>query len=154
MMMFKQDNHHNLPGVVEGYPYMIIPLILIFAQTIITLTKPKGKTIMIGVISLISIVVMTIGLCDMCDSIYAKYICKESRNFFSLVGIGYYFIIGLNIALLCSNLYPENNLETVIIGAKEMQDVIDFENEKKNEEKEDVTEEEKNKEEEKELDSE
>ena len=132
MMILKQKNYYGLSGNVESYPYMIIPLAIIIAQVFIVLFKPKGRTIIIGILSLISIIVMTIGLCDMCDSIYANYICKNSRNFFKLVGAGYYFIIALNIALLCVYLWPKRDSNEIIIGVKEIEDIVNYETKKKN----------------------
>ena len=135
MMMFKQENFYNLPGKVEGYPYMIIPLIIIFIQIITMIIKPKYRTIIVGVLSLINLVIMTIGLCDMCDSIYPNYISQNSRNFFSLVGAGYYFIILLNIALLCVNLYPETDSNIIIVGESEMEKIVNEEYLKNSEDK-------------------
>ena len=104
-MLFKTTNPYGLEGKVENYPYIITILILLFVQIALSIFKTKFKTVIITVLSIINIVILTIGLVDMCDSIYPNYISTNSRNFFILVGVGYYFIIFLNIALLGVNLY-------------------------------------------------
>ena len=134
MMMFKEKNYYNLSGKVESYPYMIIPLIILIAQILLAIFKPKGKIIMIGCLSLISVVVMTIGLGDMCDSIYTNYISTNSRNFFDLVGIGYYYIILLNISIIVFYLMSIKYYDYIIVGAHEMEDIVNMDRIKKDEE--------------------
>lgn len=134
MMIFKQKNYYNLSGKVEGYPYMIIPLIILIVQILLAIFKPKGKAIMIGCLSLISIITLTLGLADMCDSIYPNYISQNSRNFFDLVGIGYYYIIILNIAILCIYLLSRTYNDSIIIGAHEMEDIVNMDRIRKDEE--------------------
>jgi len=136
MMMFKQDNYYNLSGNIESYPYMFIPLLALIAQIVLVIFKPKGKKIMFSIISLISIIVMTIGLADMCNSFYAKYINVNSRNFFSLVGPGYYFIILLNISMVSIYFIPRRE-EKIIVAAHEMEEIVKYVAEKNEENKED-----------------
>ena len=133
MMMFKQKNYYNLDGVVESYPYMIICLIILISQILLVIFKPKGKKLMVGILSLISVVVMTLGLADMCNSIYANYINENSRNFFSLVAPAYYFVIALNIAMISVYLYPRVNDECIIIDANIIEEIVNAEAKKKEE---------------------
>lgn len=134
MMIFKEKNYYNLSGNVEGYPYMIIPLIILIAQILLAIFKPKGKIIMIGCLSLVSVVVMTIGLCDMCDSVYTNYISANSRNFFDLVGIGFYYIIILNIFIILIYLMSIKYYDYIIVGAHEIEDIVNMDRIKKDEE--------------------
>lgn len=124
MMLFKPKDYYNLGGKLESYLYMMIPLIILVAQILLTVFKVKYRTIIIGVLSLISVITLTLGLCDMCDSIYPHYISNDSRNFFDLVGVGYYYIIILNIALFGVYLLSRTYSETVIIGAKEIEEIV------------------------------
>ena len=124
MMMFKQKNSYGFDGKIEGYPYMIICLVIIIAQLIIAVLKPKKRVIILGVLSLINVVILTIGLCDMCDSNYTNFINRDSRNFFKLVGVGYYYIIFLNIAIPCVYLSSIGRTDMLIIGTDEIEDIV------------------------------
>ncbi|MCR5462392.1 MAG: hypothetical protein K6E87_04930 [bacterium] len=125
VMIFKQKNYYSLDGKVEGYPYMIICLIIIVGQMVLAILKPKHKEKIIFGLSLISILVLTIGLCDMRDSIYTHYITKEnSNNFFKIVGAGYYFIIALNIAIPCVYLSSIGKTDMIIISTDEIEDIV------------------------------
>lgn len=133
MMMFKQHNYYGVEGVVESYPYMIICLVILITQIILVIFKPKGKKVMVSVLSLISVVIMTIGLADMCNSIYTNYINETSRDFFSLVGPGYYFVILLNIAMISAYWSPRVNDECIIIATHEIEEIVNYEAKKKEE---------------------
>lgn len=133
MMMFKQKNYYVVDGVVESYPYMIICLLVLISQVLLVIFKPKAKKAIVASLSLISVVIMTIGLADMCNSIYANYINENSRNFFSLVGPGYYFVILLNIAMISIYLYPRVNDECIIIDANIIEEIVNAEAKKKEE---------------------
>ena len=124
MMLFKPKNYYNLSGKLENYLYMIIPLVILVVQILLTVFKVKYRTIIVGILSLISIITLTLGLCDMCDSIYPNYINITTRNFFKLVGIGYYYIIILNIALFSVYLLSVSYNESIIIGVNEIEKIV------------------------------
>ena len=67
----------------------------------------------------------------MCDSIYPNYIKENTTSFFSLVGAGYYFIIGVNIAILGVNLYSIGYIESVVIGVNEIEEIVNNDTKKK-----------------------
>ena len=130
-MILRHKNIYGLEGNVENYPYMIIILFLIIGQLVLAIFKPRFKITMITILSIINIVIMTFGLLDMRDSFYTNYIDSSSRNFFDLVGMGYYFIIGLNIAVLGVNLYSYNYKESIIIGVNEIEAFVNSDTVKK-----------------------
>ncbi len=153
VMVIKQNNYFGLEGKIESYPYMLIILFLIIGQIVVAFLKPKFRITIITCLSVINILIMTIGLLDMRDSFYARYINDFSRSFFDLVGPGYYFIIALNIAVLGVNLYSYNYEEPIIISVREIEAFVNADAIKKEEEakekediyviKEDIIEEEK-----------
>lgn len=136
-MIFGQKNVYNLSGKVENYPYMIICLIILVAQIILAIFKPKGKVVIISILSFINVIIMTIGLIDLCDSFYTNYININSRNFFKLVGACYYYVIALNIAITVSYLISMRSYDFVIVGTHEMENIANIDRLEKEEKNED-----------------
>ena len=132
LMMFKQKDY-GLPGKVEGYPYMVICLIIIVIQMVLTILKTKYRQFIVIALSIVSIVVMTIGLNDIRDSFYVCYISDKGNGFFDIAGSGYYFIIALNLSLIIPYVWPKGNVDCIVIGAKEIEDIVNAETIRKKE---------------------
>ena len=135
MMLFKPTNYYSVEGKVESYPYMIICLIVIIAQILITIfLKKKFKIIFMTILSVVSIIVLTIGVNDVCDSIYVDYISEKGSSFFNIASFGYYFVVVLNIAMLGTSLWSLSSSEGIFIGTSEIEQLVNEEAKKKSEE--------------------
>lgn len=104
-MTYKHNNYYNLEGKIETYSYMWIVFIIYMVSIIVTFIKAKWAKIVNAILAFISIIFMFICAIDMVDSYMMNYVCIGEKTFFSCVGLAFYVIIILNIALCSIKIY-------------------------------------------------